>query len=234
MGGRTLKLIGESLWGAALIVSALATPFLRSWRTRWGATADEVHRSLPGDDLISHPKWQWTHAVTIAAPAEAIWPWLAQIGQGRGGFYSYELLENMVGCRIHNADRIIPEFQQLEKGDIILLHPKTPGLPVAVIEPNRTLVLHAGAWSPGEGISEGAADRPATDAAVSWVWFLQPIDETSTRLISRYRSDYGPGLANRLAYGPLVVQPVGFAMSRKMLLGIKKQAEAAARRDSQR
>ena len=234
MGGRTLKLIGEALSGAAVIAVALVTPFLRSWRTTWGATDAEISRSLPGDDLVSHPKWQWTHAVTIAAPAEAIWPWLAQIGQGRGGFYSYELLENMVGCHIHNADRIIPELQGLQKGDIILLHPKTPGLPVAGVEPGRALVLHAGAWSPSEGTAESAGETPASYSTVSWMWFLEPIDETTTRLISRYRTDYGPGLANRLGYGTAIMEPIGFAMSRKMLLGIKERAEAAARRDSQR
>jgi len=229
MARGTLKLIGESLSGAALIAVALATPFLRPWRSRWGATDAEVTRTLPGDDLVPHPKWQWTHAVTIRAPAADVWPWLVQIGQGRGGFYSYELLENMVGCRIHNADRIIPELANLQVGDEILLHPKTPGLPVASVEPGRALVLHAGAWSPGEGTADSAGKTPGSYSTVSWMWFLEPIDETTTRLISRYRSDYGPGLANRLAYGTLITEPIGFAMSRKMLLGIKERAKAAAR-----
>jgi hypothetical protein len=233
MARGTLKLIGEGLSGAALIAAALTTPFLRSWRTTWGATSDEVSRTLPGDDLVPHPKWQWTHAVTIRAPAAAIWPWLVQMGQGRGGLYSYELLENMVGCRIHNADRIIPELANLQVGDEILLHPKSPGLPVAIVEPGRALVLHAGAWSPAEAPSESAAEGHAGYSTVTWMWFLEPIDETSTRLISRYRTDYGPGLANRLGYGTVITEPVGFAMSRKMLLGIKRRAEAAARHESQ-
>ena len=229
MAGGGPRAVIENVGGAFLIVFALLTPFLRSWRTTWGATSTEVSRSLPGDDLVPHPKWQWTHAVTIRAPAAAIWPWMAQMGQGRGGFYSYELLENMVGCRIHNADRVIPELANLQVGDEILLHPKTPGLPVAIVDPGRALVLHAGAWSPTEAPSESAAETPASYSTVSWMWFLEPIDETSTRLISRYRTDYGPGLANRLGYGTVITQPVGFAMSRKMLLGIKQRAEAVAR-----
>jgi hypothetical protein len=96
-----------------LIDATLLSPFLRSWHTK-GATDIEVHQSLPGNDLVPHPKWRWTHAITTHASATEVWPWLVQMGQGRDGMYSYEWLENLVGCDIHNADRIIPEFQHLE------------------------------------------------------------------------------------------------------------------------
>jgi hypothetical protein len=101
----------------------------------------EVNGSLPGDDIIAHPKWQYTQAITIGAAAEKVWPWLVQMGQRRGGFYSYQSLENLVGCDIHNANRIIPEFQHLEAGNNILLHPKVP-FPVALVESGRAIVLH--------------------------------------------------------------------------------------------
>ena len=111
------KDIVEGIAGAFLIAAALLTPFLRSWRTKRGATDAEVHRSLPGDDLVPHPKWGWTHAIAIRASAADVWPWLMQMGQGRGGMYSYEWLENLVGGDIHNAaDQPVAGRLQPESG----------------------------------------------------------------------------------------------------------------------
>ena len=92
----------EDIGGAARIGFAFVTPFLRWRRTRWGAEASELSAKLPGDEIIPEPKWQYTHGITISAPVRRIWPWLVQIGQGRGGFYSYQGLENLVGCKIKN------------------------------------------------------------------------------------------------------------------------------------
>lgn len=193
------------------MVFALLTPFLRPWRVRWGATDAEVKGKLPGDELMPHPKWGFTHALTIKAPVAEVWPWIAQMGQGRGGFYSYEFLENLVGCDIHNADRIIPEFQSLKVGDNMKLHPKAP-VPVAIVEPEHALVLHYEA-----------------DFSSNWMWVLEKVDEKTTRLISRWSGDYGLGLKNRIIYGPCFMEPIEFNMSRKMLLGIKQRAESLAR-----
>jgi hypothetical protein len=213
-GGKLkLKTIGEGIEGATFMVFAVVTPFLRPWRTRWGATDAEVKKKLPGDELMPHPKWGFTHAVTIKAPVAEVWPWIVQMGQGRAGFYSYELLENLVGCDIHNADRIIPEFQHLEVGENIKLHPKAP-VPVAIVEPNYALVLHYEA-----------------DFSSNWMWVLEKVDERTTRLISRWCGDYSPGLKNRLSYGPCLMEPIEFNMSRKMLLGIKQRAELFARKN---
>jgi hypothetical protein len=203
-----LKNIVEGIEGAAFIAFAFLTPFLRPRRAKWGATDAEVKRKLPGDELLPHPKWGFTHAVTIKASAAEVWPWLVQMGQGRGGFYSYEFLENLVGCDIHNAERIIPEFQNLQVGDSIKLHPKAP-VPVAIVEPNHALVLHYEA-----------------DFSSNWMWVLEKVDEKTTRLIGRWSGDYGPGLKNRLSYGPCFMEPIEFNMSRKMLLGIKQRAES--------
>lgn len=114
--GTNLNDFVEGIEGAFLIAFALLTPFLRRWRCRWGATDEEVKRTLPGDELVPAPEWQWTHAITINAPPEQVWPWIVQMGQGRGGFYSYEALEDLVGCKIHNASRIVPEWQDLKVG----------------------------------------------------------------------------------------------------------------------
>lgn len=175
---------------------------------------------------MPHPKWGWTHAVTIRASAAEVWPWLVQMGQGRGGFYSYESLENLVGCEIRNASRIIPEFQQLKVGDSIKLHPKMPGLPAAIIEPNHALVLHVKAETL---TTKGTRFEIATEQkyfSTNWMWILEKVNEKTTRLISRWSVDYSPGLRNQLSYGPCFVEPIGFVMSRKMLLGIKQRAEA--------
>lgn len=223
-----LKNIGGGIEGAAFIAFAFITLFLRPWRARWGATDAEVKKKLAGDDLLPHPKWGYTHAVTIKASAAEVWTWLVQMGQGRGGFYSYEFLENLVGCDIHNADRIIPEFQNLKVGESIKLHPKA-SVPVAIVEPNHALVLHFKA----EALTTSGAkfEEPTQQKhfRTNWMWVLEKVDEKTTRLISRWSGDYGPGLKNRLSYGPCTLEPIEFVMSRKMLLGIKQRAKSMTR-----
>ncbi|MGB3458526.1 MAG: hypothetical protein WBB08_04380 [Halobacteriota archaeon] len=151
-----------------------------------------------------------------------------QMGQDRGGMYSYEWLENLVGCDIHNADRIIPEFQHLEVGDGIRLHPKV-SFPVAVIEPCRALVLHVRANTETGRTFELTDTMPEKYLDLSWVFFLDELDEGTTRLISRWRGDYNPSLGNALIYR-VFTEPISLVMDRKMLLGIKERAEAAAER----
>ena len=210
MADSNFKYIGEGIVGAAAIAVALLTPLFQARRARWGATNAEVQHSLPGDDLVPHPKGGYTHAITIRASAADVWLWLVQMGQGRGGFYSYEFLQNLVGCQIHNADRIIPGFQHLEVGDSVRLHPKAPPLQVAAIEPGRVIVLYA-----GEYIQNGS----------TWVFFLDELDEGTMRLIARFRFDCKPSLGNMLGYS-FFLEPISCLMQRKMLLGIKQRAEA--------
>jgi hypothetical protein len=172
---------------------------IRPWLRRWGATDDELERTLPGDELVPDPAIGSTWSVTIDAPAEEVWPWLAQIGQDRGGFYSYEWLENLAGCGLRNADRIHPEWQQRAVGEVVPLHP-TGGLPLAHFEPGRALVLEG--WG-------------------SFV--VEPIDGQRTRLVSRSRAPKGWAA---ISYALLLEIP-HFVMQRKMLLGIKERAERA-------
>ena len=120
---RAIRETLDALGAASQIAFHVALgPVLHRWRTHWGATDAEVYRPLPGDDLVPRPDWSYTHAITIHAPRAAVWRWLVQLGQGRGGFYSYEPLENLVGCGIHNVREIRPELQRLQKGDVIFLH----------------------------------------------------------------------------------------------------------------
>jgi len=217
--------IGEELVGAAIIATSFMTPFLNSRRKKWGATDDEVQRALPGDDLVLHPKGEYIHAITINAPVTAVWPWLVQIGQGRGGFYSYELLENLIGCKMRNADMIIPELQHLEVGDSIPMHP-TMGSPykVAAIESNRTLVLQIRVDTQTRNTFELTDKMPEKYQNSSWVFYLEGVAEGPTRLISRSRNDWNKSLGNTLFYG--IFGSITLEMDRKMLLGIKKRAEA--------
>jgi hypothetical protein len=207
------KTFVESIEGAALIGVCLLTPFLRSRRTRWGATETELDKSMPGDDLVPHPKWHYTHAITIDAPIGAVWQWLVQIGQGRGGLYSYDGLENLVGCDMHSAEEIVPELQDLKPGDQVRLHPQMPPLEVVRVDDCRVIILRGG--------SEG-------DVKVSWTFFLCDIDETTTRFVIRWRSDFGPTPSQKLGYGPLLMEPISFVMERKLMLGLKQRAEADA------
>ena len=104
--------------GARIAAALLTAPVLRGSHNRWGATPAEVSATMPGDELVPKPKITSTRAITINAPPHEVWPWLAQIGQSRGGFYSYDALENLARCDIHSADRIIPQLQQLHPGGL--------------------------------------------------------------------------------------------------------------------
>jgi hypothetical protein len=178
--------------------------------SQWGTTAAERTQAMPGDDIVRQPNWDYTQAVTIQAPVGEVWPWLVQIGQGRGGLYSFELLENMIGCDIHNANLILPEFQRLVIGDSIRLHPKAPGIPVALVDSAHTLVL-------------GAASSNQRDAG-SWAFRLDALEPSATRLIARFRSGYTPTLSNILMQR-IFVQPTSLFMQKRMLLGLKQRAE---------
>jgi hypothetical protein len=203
-----------SLEGASLITFHLLAPYLRGWRKRWGATPDECQQVLPCDDLIPTPRWSSTHAITIDAPPEAVWPWLVQMGDGRAGLYSYQSLENMVGCKMRNLTTLAPEFQNLKMGDAIKLHDKIPGLPVIHLQFPRALVVGS------------AAD--ATGVGATWGWFLNPDERGRTRLIERWRTVYPLTTGMRLGYGQLLMEPITFVMARKMLKGIKVRGESSA------
>ncbi|MFN8373797.1 MAG: hypothetical protein U0694_13095 [Anaerolineae bacterium] len=210
-----IGLVFESLSGALLMAFHLLAPFMRPWRLHWGATPEEVNRKLPGDERVKEPRWSYTHAITIQAPVSQVWPWIAQLGQEKGALYSYEGLENLTGCKMRNANEIVPEWQNVKVGDKVRLGPEPyPFFNVVEVQPERALVLH----------NSNDPQSPAY-AASSWVFYVEAIDAQSTRLLERGRSAYTMTRVNRLGYGQLLVEPIGFVMERKMLLGIKKRAE---------
>ena len=206
----------ETLQGAMEIGAAMATPFSRSRRVRWGATDDELAHSYPGDELVPDPSWSATHAVSVEATPRAIWPWIAQIGQGRGGFYAYQKLENILGSRITNSRRILDQHQQIRVGDEIRLHVDTPPMTVAIADAPTSLVLYG---NPADG-AEGM------DVTSSWALLLFAEAAGTTRFVSRTRYQHADDRRSRLAGGPLLLEPVSFVMERKMLKVVKALAES--------
>ena len=216
-------LLGGIEGGAQVAAALITAPVTRRWYNRWGATPAEIAGAMPGDDLVPFPKLTSTRAVTIGAPPEDVWAWLAQIGQGRGGFYSFDTLENLLGCDIHSAGRIVPELQQLCEGDLILLAPAggAPCYRVAAVKPPQVLVL-AGA-DPKTRAVQPVPSSP-DEMAATWQWMLRPADGSrGTRLVARQRYSY-PRRQSILWH---LVEPVSFVMERRMLGGIKTRAESA-------
>jgi hypothetical protein len=196
-------------------VTVAAAAVLRARQQRWGATDDEVNRTLPGDDLISPVDLTATRAITIHATAAQVWPWIAQLGQGRGGFYSYDFLENLVGCDIHSADRIVPEWQRIDIGAQVKLAPQV-ALSVALVVPARALVLRG-------GIPMGNTPPPYQ---FTWAFVLREAANRTSRLVVRERYRY------TRRWAPLLVEPVQFVsllMTQRMLRGFKQRAERTTR-----
>jgi hypothetical protein len=186
-------------------LGALYRRFLRARILSWGATDAEASAPLPGDELLEEADGVATRAIDIAAPASAVWPWIAQLGPSpRGGAYTYDWIENLMGLNMHSADRVLPEFQHPEVGDVIGYGPNR--MRVERVEPERVL-----AWRSEDG---------------NWVWtFVLEERAGSTRLISRNRFRL-PTLAARVGMVPM--EPASLVMERKMLRGIRERAEKLA------
>ena len=191
-------------------LGSLAYPlFFRRWCLTWGARPEEVTRKLPGDELLADAGIVSNRVITIDAPAAAIWPWLAQMGSGRGGVYTYDWIENLLGLNMHSARQILPQYQDTKVGDELPLGTGRPAMQVAVCDPERTLTVR---------FADG-----------NWVWiFALAAEDGQTRLISRNRIAT-PGAAPVRLFNLLIMEPGSLIMERKMLLGIKQRAENLAR-----
>jgi hypothetical protein len=199
----------SSLVMSMAVVAAAAA--LRRLQLGWGATGAEITELLPGDEVVSDADLTATRAITIRAGVDDVWPWIVQLGQGRGGFYSYDSLENLVGCDIHSALQVNPDWQRLDVGDEVRLAPEL-ALTVAVAKPPHTLVLQGGAV-PGTTV---------VPYDFTWTFNLSSASATTTRLVVRERYAYTKWWS-RLMVEPLTV--VSFLMSRRMLHGIRDRAE---------
>jgi hypothetical protein len=232
---------------AGLIAAVVGGYLLRRQGLRWGATDEEVHMTLPGDEIVPHPMSETTHAVTIRATAAEVWPWLVQMGHYRAGFYAdpswwdkladeylksltrEEAEESGMGHReVPSVERIIPEFQDLEVGETILDGPpSTAFFTVHLMEPNRALVLYSDShlrFLVPRSIRENP--RYGIYGEFSWAFVLEEKDERKTRLILRYRANYGPRLYRALTM-PLILVGGEFFTARKMLYGIRRRVESA-------
>jgi hypothetical protein len=181
---------------------------LREAIQTWGATRTEAAARLPGDELLEQADGLTTRAIDIHAPAAAVWPWLAQMGPApRGGAYTYDWIENLLGLGMHSVERVLPQFQNPLVGDTIAFGANTMRL--ERVEPDRVLSFRS---------RDG-----------SWVWtFVLEDDDGVTRLLSRNRFRL-PTLAGRL--GLVAMEPGSLVMERKMLRGIKQRAERLALAD---
>ena len=239
--------VAAGLAAAALLAAAVVYG-TRRWWAGAGATADERTRSFPGDELVPGAPLVTTRAIDVAAPAPVAWAWLVQVGQDRGGFYSLTWLENLVGCRMRNADRIVPEWQHRAVGDAVALHPRTPPLRIAAIEAPRTLVL-LGSTEGASAADGDAARAPASPPAIagddggsgtaaragrtrtSWAFVIDPRGPAACRLIVRTRTDWRPGLLNAALWRG-IVDPGHFVMERAMLRGVARRAAATPAGDA--
>jgi hypothetical protein len=202
VGGWTLVLLAAAVAGYLL--------FLRPWQRTWGATGAEAGRPMPGDTTIQGPNFIATRAVTIDAPPEKVWPWLAQMGYRRGGLYSYDWIDRALKVLDGpSATRILPDYQQISAGEEIPMG-SGPNWPILTAEADSSLVL----------------DVHWQDIHVTWSWLLSPYDEGKTRLILRIR---GRLELPASALPRLVLLDVGeFVMAHRMLGGIKARAEGRA------
>ena len=192
------------------------------WHQRWGATDAEVHEVLPGDELVREPATQATRAVTVAAAPDEVWPWMVQLGADRGGFYSYDLLENLFGLGIHSADRVVPEWQHRAVGDLVHGDARgTAGWYVMEVRPGEALVLKMANVEAGRPIRRDEGLK----WEFLWTFVVRGAPEGPSRLIVRERTAFDSRLTQALL-APLGL--VSFVMTQKMLRGMKARAEATA------
>ena len=216
--------IGDNVFGAtAVATTVLLSPVVRRWYNHWGADRYERRRRLPGDSRVPHPRLQYTRAITIHAPASIVWGYIVQIGQEHAGLYSYDVLENLIGCGMRAVERIVPEWQQVQVGDKVRLGPSGyPVYEIVDIEPGHALVM-AGADPKTEQVTEITDPPPENYTNFVWSIVVETIHDHITRLISRARLDYSPEPSNEILWR--FFEPVNFVMERKMMQSIKRLAE---------
>jgi hypothetical protein len=204
---------------AALVLLAGTFAASRLWFLNWGARASDRHGPLPGDEIVPHPRSQGTRAITIAAPAAKVWPWLAQTGQDRGGFHSYELLEDLAGAEIDNLPYLDPARQVWKVGNKLWMYPphKLSGMGHAVlmgVEPGRYLAF---------GTRQiGTPAQAPVDG--SWSFIVEPVGSDRSRLVIRSRAAGGLPLMPAVLTAALF-DPAHYVMERRMMEVLKARAE---------
>lgn len=204
---RTIIRLGrETVETTAALAVMPFTPLVRPWHLRWGATDLEASAAMPGDDLLPGAHFTATRAITIAAPPEAVWPWITQVGFGRAGFYSYDLLDNLGRP---SANHLNPRWTDPQIGDLAapMAEPATSATSfrVRLVEPPHHLV-----WA-----------KPDS----TWSWQLTRLTGGATRLVTRLKVRYRPSPWLPLTVG--LIELGDFVMMRRMLLNLRRRAEDA-------
>jgi hypothetical protein len=205
-----MRLKTLALAAAATGAALLYRKFLREPILTWGATAEEAAARLPGDELLEDADGVATRAITINAPRTAVWPWIAQMGPSpRGGAYTYDWIENLIGLNMHSADRVMTEYQRPRVGDGFGYG--TNKMSFKIVEREHVLATQS--------------------ADGNWVWtFVLEEQDGRTRLISRNRFRL-PKLKDKI--GMIPMEPGSLVMERKMLIGIKQRAERLAAQEKE-
>lgn len=217
-----IRRIIESAFAAGEI--AILLPFsvvLRRFYNRAGCSSAEVESAYPCDKLVPHPSQSYTRAITIDAPASHVWAYLVQLGQERAGLYSYDLLENMVGCEMPFVDHIVEAWQNLSVGDPVRFGPARKGYPtqkVVEIQPERVLV-----W---QGV-DAKTLMPAAELTAVIAYYLKPLSTGSTRLIIRSHLSHPASTAQTIIWR--LTEVLNYVMEQKMMRSIKQYAERDAR-----
>lgn len=219
----SVRLLGLA---AAIAASALYAFGIRRRMLRWGATPEEAAATYPGDELVPDPDGGATMATNLDAPPEKVWPWLVQMGGDRGGWYSWDWIDNNGEA---SADRIVPEWQDLEEGQELYRVPKGPtnSFTVARLEPNRTLVLHSSYGLTGHSVDPRTSQAPRASIEGIWGFHLRAAPGGRTRLVSRTRGRNRP----RLLTGPLgvlVFEPVHFIMQTRQFHNLRNRVGGGA------
>jgi protein-S-isoprenylcysteine O-methyltransferase Ste14 len=204
------------VWWALAAVVFLYVGALRAWHLGWGATAEEMTRALPGDGLVQMAQYRSTHAIAIGASPDRVWSWLARLGWDKGGLYSYEWLENLFGCQMTNADRIVAAWQNVKEGDAFLMDRRIPALEIAVVQPPHGLVIYGG--------PDSTAGPAAAVPRVIWQFVVEPAGQGGSRLIVRWQSRLPAGFFMEL-FNKTLLEPVHFMMEERLLRAVKERAE---------
>jgi hypothetical protein len=204
-----MEFIGPLALGVAVVVGLYGVA-IRPWMLNSGATAEERRRPLAGDDLVPDACYVTTRAVTIRASAEAIWPWLIQMGQDRAGFYTHNWVERLLRSGIPDMSVVHPEWQHIEVGDLMRTNHdiggKPMGWPVVAVDPGRSLVVSSKSMPAG-----------------TYAFVLEPLDGATTRLIVRDRAHWK---RSEWPFAALVFEPLHAYMETGLISGVRQRAEA--------
>lgn len=220
----TARFAIESVEGFLLSpLIVLSWPIAKRWLANWGSTRAERARTWPGDALVPNAATVHTRAVDVAAPPETVWPWVVQFGLGRAGFYSYELIERLVGIPVKNVESILPECQDLKVGDEVRLHPDAPSIPVGIVVDGREVCFG----------DSGETAEQTPDPRRSWSIYVVRTASNATRLILRSCVEQLRDPTVKARVGLALETPIDFTMEQRMLRTLRRLAEARHRRTGQ-